>query len=107
MPGCCIAVRRADFERVGGFGEDVYAGEEIAFSRALATLGRLAFVHPPVITSGRKLRQHSVLTHLIQAVRGLALGLDARDNLPMWYEGGRDEHGVTHPPPRTDHHAPK
>ena len=57
--GCFVFCARVRFEAVGGFDERLYAGEEIAFGRALRRLGRLVILHEIVVTSGRKLRTHT------------------------------------------------
>jgi glycosyltransferase involved in cell wall biosynthesis len=63
--GSFVFVTREAFEAVGGFSEQVYASEEIWFSRAVARWGRarqLDFVileDPPVVTSNRKVEWFS------------------------------------------------
>lgn len=45
-PGSCLAVRRADFEAIGGFDEDFfYWYEDVDLCRRLADRGRIAYVH--------------------------------------------------------------
>ncbi len=59
--GCFVYCLREGFEAVGGFSEQVYASEEIWFSRALRAWGRQHNMRfqiirgNPVVTSGRKL----------------------------------------------------
>ncbi|MCB1063560.1 MAG: glycosyltransferase [Verrucomicrobiae bacterium] len=58
--GSFVFCRRDAFEKIGGFDEKVYAGEEVWLSRKLRRWGRkrgLAFrvlTDPPIVTSGRK-----------------------------------------------------
>ena len=59
--GCFIYCRRDDFERCGGFSEQVYASEEIWLSRCLKRAGRkdgrlfCVIGAPGALSSGRKL----------------------------------------------------
>lgn len=63
--GCFIYCRRDDFEACGGFSENVYATEEIWFSRNIKRIGKkhqrkfYIIAEPRVITSDRKLVWHS------------------------------------------------
>lgn len=63
--GCFVFCRRDDFNSLGGFSEDVYASEEIWFSRQLRRLGRKHGQHFDIIvdipahSSGRKLEWYS------------------------------------------------
>ena len=59
--GCFVFCTKADFEAIGGFSEQVYASEEIWFSRRLGALGRKQgkrfgiIAEHPAVSSGRKL----------------------------------------------------
>jgi len=59
--GCFLYCRREDFERCGGFSEQVYASEEIWLSRCLKRAGRktgrrfYVIGAPGALSSGRKL----------------------------------------------------
>lgn len=45
-PGSCLAIRRADFEAIGGFDEGFfYWYEDVDLCRRLANRGRIAYVH--------------------------------------------------------------
>ena len=92
--GCYVFSRRAVFEAVGGFDEKLFAGEELALSRALAKQGRVVILRESVLSSGRKLRTHSgwEILRLIAAVtvRGQR-SLHSRDDLDLWYGGRRRE----------------
>ena len=46
---------RDAFEAIGGFSEDLYAGEDMAFVRDLKKVGFFKIAKPKVITSARKL----------------------------------------------------
>jgi rSAM/selenodomain-associated transferase 2 len=58
-----IAVRRADFERVGGYREATLM-EDVDLSRRLRKIGRLRVLPAPVITSARRFEQGGVLRTL-------------------------------------------
>jgi cellulose synthase/poly-beta-1,6-N-acetylglucosamine synthase-like glycosyltransferase len=92
--GCYVFSRRDVFEAVGGFDEKLFAGEELALSRALAKQGRVVILRESVLSSGRKLRTHSgwEILRLIAAVtvRGQR-SLHSRDDLDLWYGGRRRE----------------
>ena len=92
--GCFLFCTRQAFEAVGGFDESLYGAEEIAISRALKRQGRFIVLREPVLTSGRKLRAHSVWELLGVAGR-LALrgphSVRERSGLEIWYEGRRED----------------
>ena len=92
--GCYVYCTRAAFDAAGGFDEQLFATEEIAFSRALKRLGRVVILREPVVTSGRKLRTHAFREFLPVAggifSRGTA-ALRRRDKLSVWYGERRDE----------------
>ena len=64
--GCFVFCKREDFEAVGGFSENVYASEEIWFSRAIMRRAkkrgeRFSIITDyPVISSGRKMQWFSM-----------------------------------------------
>lgn len=64
--GCFIYCLREGFEAVGGFSQQVFASEEIWFSRSLSRWGQtrgMAFEvlrEPPVVTSARKMQDRPV-----------------------------------------------
>jgi glycosyltransferase involved in cell wall biosynthesis len=94
--GCYVFCTRTSFDTVGGFDTRLFAGEELAFSRALRRCGRFVVLREPVTSSGRKLRTHSAWEFwrlfLSAAGRGLAV-LRSRDRLDLWYGGRRDDPG--------------
>ena len=95
-PGCFVFCTRAAFDATGGFDMRYYAGEDVAFSRALARQGRFVILREAVRTSARKLRTFTALEHLKLALhfacRGRGL-LRSRDALDLWYgERRRERH---------------
>jgi glycosyltransferase involved in cell wall biosynthesis len=91
--GAFLFTTRENFDRAGGFDEQLFAGEEIYFSQALKKLGRFRVLADPVVTSGRKLRMHSARQILGLSV-GIVLrgkrGVRSRDRLDLWYDGKRE-----------------
>jgi glycosyltransferase involved in cell wall biosynthesis len=91
-PGCFVFCARAAFDATGGFDTNYYAGEDVAFSRALATVGRVRILREVVRTSDRKLRTFGVLDHLRLMLRFALRGrriLRSRDHLALWYDKRR------------------
>jgi glycosyltransferase involved in cell wall biosynthesis len=86
--GCFVFCRRDAFEATGGWNAAVFAGEELWMCQALKRLGRFVILREAVITSGRKVRDHSareILTNLARvAFRGPG-GVRNRQGLEMWY----------------------
>jgi glycosyltransferase involved in cell wall biosynthesis len=94
IAGCYVFCTRATFEAVGGFDENVFATEEIVFSRRLHPLGPVVILEEPVITSGRKLRSHSGwdLVRLLGAfLRHGSAMLRTRSHLSLWYGERRED----------------
>ena len=94
IAGCYFFCTRAAFDAAGGFDESVYAAEELVLSRQLARIGWIAILDAPVVTSGRKLREHSgwELVRLLGALvrRGPAV-VRTRDDLALWYGKRRND----------------
>ncbi len=92
--GCFVFCTRAAFEAVGGFDETYFGGEEIIFSRAMKRQGRFVVLRHKVLTSGRKLRTHSVIevwVFMIRlAVRG-PKGVRQREGMDLWYAPRRPD----------------
>ena len=92
--GCFVFCTRGAFEAVGGFDETYFGGEEIIFSRAMKRQGRFVVLKHSIMTSGRKLRTHSVLevwAFLIRlAFRGTK-GVRQRDGMDLWYAPRRPD----------------
>ena len=53
--GCFLFCTREAYSATGGFSEELYAGEDIAFVQALKKVGRFVVLKPKVVSSGRKL----------------------------------------------------
>ena len=72
--GCFLFCTRQTYNATGGFCEDLYAGEDIAFIQALKKVGRFVVLKPKVLSSGRKLDvvgPWEVLTLMLRiAIRG-------------------------------------
>jgi glycosyltransferase involved in cell wall biosynthesis len=92
--GCYVFCMRAAFDATGGFDEALFATEEIAFSRALKRLGPVVILRERVVTSGRKMRTHS-LREFLPVFGGVfqhgTAALRSRDKLSVWYGERRDE----------------
>jgi glycosyltransferase involved in cell wall biosynthesis len=91
--GAFLFTTRENFEKAGGFDEELFAGEEIYFSQALKRLGRFKILREPVVTSGRKLRMHSarhILFRSFAIVLGGKRGVQSREKLDLWYDGKRE-----------------
>ena len=94
--GCYVFCTRAAFDASGGFPEDIYAGEEIFLSRALARQGRFVILRETVTTSARKVRTHAFPEVLRLSAGFMRRGtgmLRDRDRLALWYDGRRDDPG--------------
>lgn len=91
-PGCFLYCTREAFDAIGGFDTRWYAGEDVAFGRALSRIGRMRILREAVHTSDRKLRTFGYLDHLRLmarfALRGRRL-LHSRDHLALWYDKRR------------------
>lgn len=91
--GAFLFTTRKNFDRAGGFDDQLFAGEEIYFSQALKKLGRFRVLAEPVVTSGRKLRMYSA-----RQILGLSVGIvfrgkqgvRSRNKLDLWYDGRRE-----------------
>jgi glycosyltransferase involved in cell wall biosynthesis len=91
--GAFLFTTRENFDRAGGFDEQLFIGEEVFLSIALKKIGRFKLLRVPVLTSGRKLRMYSG-KHILSRSIGILLrgkrGVRSRDNLELWYEGKRE-----------------
>lgn len=91
--GAFVFTRRANFEAVGGFDEQYFAGEEVFLTLALKKLGRFKILREPIVTSARKVRMHSarvVLAQVFFIFLGGQKALRKRDKLNLWYDGKRE-----------------
>jgi glycosyltransferase involved in cell wall biosynthesis len=86
--GCSLFCTHDAFRAVGGFNEEYYAAEEVAFIAALKGRGRFMIPRACVTTSGRKLRTLSAQEALALLVRVALGGPDwfrRREGLEAWY----------------------
>ena len=92
--GAFLFTNRRNFEAVGGFDEQYFAGEEVYFSLALRKLGRFKVLREPIITSGRKLRMYPArqfLRNFLGVIIGGPRGVRSRAKLRLWYDGKREK----------------
>ena len=92
--GCFVYCTKEAFDAVGGFDEELFAAEEVTFSRAMRQRGRFVVLREPVMTSGRKLRTYSFLEVLRMIVSfgfGGMRGMKSRDRLGLWYDPRRED----------------
>ena len=91
--GAFLFTTRQNFQIVGGFDEQFFAGEEVFFTQALKKLGRFKLLREPIVTSGRKLRMHSgkhILARSFALVMGGKRAVRSRHKLDLWYDGKRE-----------------
>ena len=92
--GCFLFCSRNAFVAAGGFDEAFYGAEELVMSRALKRYGRFVVLRQAVITSGRKLRTHSV-REILTVLARLALrgprAVKQRQGMELWYSERRDD----------------
>jgi glycosyltransferase involved in cell wall biosynthesis len=92
--GTFLFCTRSAFQAMGGFNENYYATEELWFVAALKRQGRFAILAETVVTSGRKLRDHSFWSLARQFIRLIlrgTAGLRSRRGLEYWYEPEREK----------------
>jgi len=92
--GAFLFTTRRNFDIVGGFDEQYFAGEEVYFSLELKKLGRFKVLREPVVTSGRKLRMYPA-KHFLRKFFGVIVrgprGVRSRAKLSLWYDGKREK----------------
>lgn len=91
--GAFLFMRRATYEKAGGFDEQYFAGEEVYLTLALKELGRFIILPEPIVTSGRKVRLNSprfVLGQMCLLLLRGKRGLLRREKLSFWYDGKRE-----------------
>ena len=95
--GAFLFTTRRNFDVIGGFDEQYFAGEEVSFSIALKKLGGFKVLREPVITSARKLRMYPAKVFLPKffgiIFRG-PRGVRSRAKLSLWYDGKRERHSA-------------
>jgi glycosyltransferase involved in cell wall biosynthesis len=91
--GSFVFCRAAAFRELGGFSEELYAAEEIDFSRRLKRLGKMAILHRhPLRTSDRKAQLYSWRELFYLLFRMIVTGgsaLRRKDECFAWYDGRR------------------
>jgi glycosyltransferase involved in cell wall biosynthesis len=96
--GSFIFCEAAAFRRLGGFSQDLYAGEEIDLFGRLKRLARelrreIVILHRhPLRTSDRKAHLYTKREHLVFMLKTLLLGgrnLRSRESCHAWYDGRR------------------
>jgi GT2 family glycosyltransferase len=95
--GAFLFTTRENFQRVGGFDEQLFIGEEVYLSIALKKIGRFKVLTLPVLTSGRKLRMHSgakILSGSLSIVLRGRRGCCKRENCAFWYDGRREDGAI-------------
>jgi glycosyltransferase involved in cell wall biosynthesis len=92
--GAFLFTTRRNFEAIGGFDEQHFAGEEVYFSLALRKFGRFRVLREPILTSGRKLRMYSakqILSNFVAVILGGRRVTRSRASLGLWYDGKREK----------------
>src|SRR6266446_1108366 len=93
--GAFLFTTRRNFDVIGGFDEQYFAGEEVYFSIALKKLGGFKVLREPVVTSARKLRMYPAKDFL-RKFFGVILrgprGVRSRAGLSLWYDAKRETH---------------
>jgi glycosyltransferase involved in cell wall biosynthesis len=92
--GCFLFCTRDAFAAVGGFDEAFYGAEELVMSQALKRHGKFVVLRQAVMTSGRKLRTHSV-GEMLAVLARLALSgpraIKQRQGMELWYAERRQD----------------
>jgi glycosyltransferase involved in cell wall biosynthesis len=91
--GAFLFTSRENFDRVGGFDEELFVGEEVYLSIALKKIGPFKILSAPILTSGRKLRMYSgrhILSRFVWILLRGKRAVRSRENLELWYEGRRE-----------------
>jgi glycosyltransferase involved in cell wall biosynthesis len=95
--GAFLFTTRRNFDVIGGFDEQYFAGEEVYFSLELKKLGGFKVLREPVVTSARKLRMYPA-KHFLPKFFGVIFrgrrGVRSREKLSLWYDGKRERHQV-------------
>jgi glycosyltransferase involved in cell wall biosynthesis len=92
--GAFLFTTRRNFDAVGGFDEQYFAGEEVYFSLALKKLGGFKVLREPIVTSGRKLRMYPAkqfLGNFFGVIIGGPRAVRSRAKLRLWYDGKREK----------------
>ena len=98
LAGSFIFCEAETFRKVGGFSNELFAGEEIDWSRRLKRLARvegkaIVVLHRhPLLTSGRKMRLYTLRDHfrfLLKAIFRNRKTMTDRAACHTWYDGRR------------------
>jgi glycosyltransferase involved in cell wall biosynthesis len=92
-PGCFLFCTRPAYVTTGGFDEELYCKEEIAFSQRLRRQGRFVILREFVFTSARKLRARTAVELFLVGLRiawGGQRAVRRREGLEYWY-GPREQ----------------
>ena len=93
--GAFLFTTRLNFDVIGGFDEQYFAGEEVYFSLELKKLGGFKVLREPVVTSARKLRMYPAKDFLRKFFGVIVRGpraVRSRAKLSLWYDGKRERH---------------
>ena len=86
--GCFFFCHRSKFELVGGFDESLFIAEEIFLARDLKKHGRFVIVRGRVLTSARKVRNHTLKEVggiIWRTFVGGKKSCQRREGLEFWY----------------------
>ena len=98
MAGSFIFCESAAFRKIGGFNNEMFAGEELDLSKRLQQLARetgreIVILHRhPLLTSARKMKLYTAREHLrfiLRAVFNQRRALTSREEAHLWYDGRR------------------
>jgi GT2 family glycosyltransferase len=98
LAGSFIFCDAATFRKIGGFSNELFAGEELELSRRLRQLAReagkkIVILHRhPLTTSARKMRLYSKREHirfLLRVIFNHRRTLRDRETAYLWYDGRR------------------
>jgi len=97
LAGSFIFVEAATFRQLGGFSQELFAGEELELSQRLKRLARqtgrrVVILHRhPLVTSARKMRLYTPWDHLrlLARVTYNRRVLTKREACTLWYDGRR------------------
>src|SRR5262245_40022046 len=93
--GAFLFTARRNFDVIGGFDEQYFAGEEVYVTLGLKKCGGFTVLRDPVVTSARKLRMYPAKDFLPKffgvIFRG-PRGVRSRAKLSLWYDGKRENH---------------
>jgi len=98
LAGSFIFCETAAFRKLGGFSHELFAAEELEFSKRLKKLARanrkrIVILHRhPLLTSARKLRLYTAREHVrffLRAIFNQRRTLTSSEEAHLWYDGRR------------------